>query len=129
MMNLFQMEKSVLKRFGFIKPSSELYDGENIVAWTTMGVFIITEVEKVYTEKDHKKERWLNDYYSLSLSIYIYVYIYIRLWFLLRPVFNFLLLLNLTLFSYCERSFAFPHKTRSFGVDQNWTKNISLGRK
>ena len=27
-MNLFMMVKSTLKRFGFIKPSSGLYDGE-----------------------------------------------------------------------------------------------------
>ena len=27
--------KSALKRFGFIKPLSGLYDGEKFVAWTT----------------------------------------------------------------------------------------------
>ena len=32
--------KSALKHFGFIKPSSGLYDGEKIVAWTTLDVFI-----------------------------------------------------------------------------------------
>ena len=40
MMNSFMMVKSMLKCFGFIKPSSGLYDGEKIVAWTTIDVFI-----------------------------------------------------------------------------------------
>ena len=45
--------KLTLKRFGFIKPSSELQDGETSVAWSTMNVFIkITWEEKVYTDKD-----------------------------------------------------------------------------
>ena len=52
-MNTFMMVKSMLKRFGFIKPSSGLYDGEKIVGLTTMDAFIkITREEKVYSEKD-----------------------------------------------------------------------------
>ena len=33
------MVKSTLKRFSFIKPSSELYEGEKIVVLTTMDIF------------------------------------------------------------------------------------------
>ena len=52
-MNLFMMVKSMLKCFSFIKPSSGLYDGENIFARTTRNVFNkITGEEKVYTEKE-----------------------------------------------------------------------------
>ena len=52
-MNSFMMVKSTLKRFGFFKPSSELYDGEKIVAWTTGDDSIkITGEVKVYTEKE-----------------------------------------------------------------------------
>ena len=39
-MTLFIIVKSTFKRFGFIKPSSGLYDGERIDAGTTMDVFI-----------------------------------------------------------------------------------------
>ena len=34
------MDMSTLKRFGFIKSSSGLYDGDKIVAWITMDVLI-----------------------------------------------------------------------------------------
>ena len=52
-MNIFMMVKLTLKCFGFIKPSSGLYDGEKIIARTMMGIFTkITGEEKVYTKKD-----------------------------------------------------------------------------
>ena len=53
-MNLFLMVKSMLKPFGFIETSSGLYDGERIVAWTTMDVCFYKMVgeEKVYTKKE-----------------------------------------------------------------------------
>ena len=41
-----------LKYFGFIKPSSGLYDGDKIVAWTTIDVFMKITEEKAYTEKE-----------------------------------------------------------------------------
>ena len=54
-MNLFIRVKSTLKSFGFIEPTSELYDGEKLVAWTTIDFFIkITGEKKMYLEKDSK---------------------------------------------------------------------------
>ena len=63
----------MLKRFGFIKPSSGLYDGKKIVAWTMMDVFIkIMGQEKVYIYRERERlvtiqlEFFFENYYVIG---------------------------------------------------------------
>ena len=61
------MVQSTLKRFNLIKPSSELYDGERIVAGTTMNVFIKIIGEK-HNIQDISKE-WVHWHFSLYETV------------------------------------------------------------